>query len=579
MLRFQGALLDRGPITRMETVVIAVTSVAFAVVFCFPLVRHLTTAGVSSDWDLVLGTQWAAYWTVRQYHQFPFWNPFECGGIPLLGDPVSHFLTPWFLLTLTFGPEVGLHLEVVILCAIGWAGGYVLGRLLGMRRISAVATATAFAGSSWFFLHASEGQMFLLALAYLPWIVAGAWAASEKGKLRYAVLSGALIALSFFEGGPYPVLYEGLTLALLMVFRALVQLDPRPLTALGVAAAFAIGFPAFKCLPVLEVIASHPRPTGEGWSNLLYALGQALLSRYQDHSRPSPNGWGFWELGAYVGIFAVIAVAALRFPRRSLPWILTGVVVFQLARGWTSPNCLWVWLHRLPLFSSTRLPARLLIPFVLIIATLAGLGLDAICKGGSIAAVAISGLLVIVGGADLLLVGPPNLRYAFVQIAGPWSAPRTFVQYRLAPASKQSATIQHKEGVVNCYVYTNWPTPVKGENEAGYRGEQYMDGPGVVRLLRWTPNALRFEVDTPAPSVLVINQNYDPSWRVTSGGWSTFSKDGLLAVRVAAGKNIVVVRYVSLLAFYGLAITVLTTFGAVMFIRTERSRSAPKSAT
>jgi len=125
--------------------------------------------------------------------------------------------------------------------------------------------------------------------------------------------------------------------------------------------------------------------------------------------------------------------------------------------------------------------------------------------------------------------------------------------------------------VVNCYVFTGWPSEVKGWNQPGYRGEQYLKGPGTVRLLDWTPNALRYQVDTHNPSVLVINQNYDPAWRVISGAGPAFStEDGLLAVPVVAGKSQVALRYLSLPALYGLAITILTILSAIMLARIER---------
>src|ERR1700722_8403198 len=168
-------LLDRGKFTRTEATAVAIGSAAFALVFCYPLVSNLSIAGAFGDWDFIGASQQAAYWTVHKYHQVPFWNAYECGGMPLLGDPQSHLLTPWFLLTLMFGPVVGLHLEVIVYCAIAWAGGYVLGRVLGMRRIAAIYTATAFAGRSWFFLRAAEGQIVFVVVVYLPLILAAGW--------------------------------------------------------------------------------------------------------------------------------------------------------------------------------------------------------------------------------------------------------------------------------------------------------------------------------------------------------------------------------------------------------------------
>ncbi len=492
--------------------------------------------------------------------------------MPLLGDPNSHFLSPWFFLTILFGPVIGLHIEVIIYSAIAWAGGYVLGRVLGMRRISAICTATAFAGSSWFFLRASEGQIVIMTFVYLPWIIAAGWTGSERGKVRYAALCGALIAFSFFEGNPYLPLFEGLTLALVLVGRAAVRLSARPLIALGLAAVFATGFGAVKYVPAMQVLASHPRPTDEGFSSSVYALGEALLSRNQDHNGPFLNGWGLWESGAYVGLFASIALAALLFPRRSIPWVFAVIILFQLARGYTGENCLWVWLHRMPLFSSSRLPSRLLIPFVLMVAVLAGIGIDAVCTRGSRAALAISAFLIVIGAVDMLMVGPANLRYVLMGVVGPGPTHGEFAQYKRAPALAESSVIRDHQGVVNCYVYIPWPTDVKGWNEPGYRGEQYLLGPGTVTLARWTPNRLEYAVGAPAPSVMVVNQNYDSSWRVTSGPGQTFSHDGLLALQVPAGKSRIVLRYISIATICGMIISILTAFAAFVLIRWESRR-------
>src|ERR1700676_5214691 len=232
-------------------------------------------------------------------------------------------------------------------------------------------------------------------MAYLPWILAAGWAASQRRKLRYAALCGGLMAVSFFEGGPYPPLFGGLILALVLVSQGLVRLSVRPLLALMLAAVFAAGFGAVKCAPSIQVIQAHPHPTDQDYSNTIYALTQGLFSRNQDRNRFGVNAWGFWESGAYVGLFALIALAALRFPRSAFPWLVAGIVLFYAARGYTGEQCVWVWLHRLPGFSSTRLPSRILIPFAMTVAVLAGIGIDAICNRGSPMTLAVSLLLVI----------------------------------------------------------------------------------------------------------------------------------------------------------------------------------------
>jgi len=166
----------------------------------------------------------------------------------------------------------------------------VLSRELRMSRLAAICTATTHAGSSWFFLHEGYGQIVFLALAYLPWMLVAGWAAAtETGKVRYTILCGALIALSFFEGGPYPPLFEVLSLAIVLPMLAVMRMRLRPLIALVLIALFAGGFAAIKYAPSREFVAAHPRLTDEGGGYSLQDLSGALFSRDQDPPlRPGP---------------------------------------------------------------------------------------------------------------------------------------------------------------------------------------------------------------------------------------------------------------------------------------------------
>jgi hypothetical protein len=217
-----------------------------------------------------------------------------------------------------------------------------------------------------------------------------------------------------------------------------------------------------------------------------------------------------------------------------------------------------------------------LILLVLMVAVLAGFGLDVLCKDGKSIKIALAAMLVIIAGIDMQIVGSPNLKsiMEWVSDLGP---PRSdFRQYHRDVGTPQSAVIRHHEGAVNCYMYTgSWPTNVIGWNEPGYLGEQYMQGPGSVRLLSWTPNVMQFEVDTPAPSVLVVNQNYDQWWRVTSAATKVENLNGLIAVRVEAGQRRVVLKYISLSAYIGLAMTFLTSLCAFALAWKESRRPQP----
>ncbi len=115
---------------------------------------------------------------------------------------------------------------------------------------------------------------------------------------------------------------------------------------------------------------------------------------------------------------------------------------------------------------------------------------------------------------------------------------------------------------------------VKGENQPGYRGEQYLTGPGSVALLLWTPNALSYEVDAPADTVLVINQNYYPAWKLVGGSGEVFSDDGLLGVRLHSGRQKIRLQFIDYYFIVGIIVTLAAIFGAVVLFRREAAARA-----
>jgi hypothetical protein len=46
------------------------------------------------DWDQHLFYHHVARAIIVRYHQMPLWNPWACGGMPLLANPQSRVLTP-----------------------------------------------------------------------------------------------------------------------------------------------------------------------------------------------------------------------------------------------------------------------------------------------------------------------------------------------------------------------------------------------------------------------------------------------------------------------------------------------------
>jgi len=556
---------------------VAAGAILFGLAFSTPILAHFSAIGGHDDWDQLLDKQWVPFYTVSHFHQFPLWNPYECGGIPSLGDPQSRFLSPFFLLDLLFGPVIGLHLEIIFHLAIAWSGGYVLARVQGLSPLASTLCGSIYAGSSWLPLHLAEGHQAFLASVYLPWIVALLWLSFSERALIPAAGSGLLIALTLGEAGTYQVLQALVFVALLGLTLSVLYRSCWPIAALVIFAAFSAGFAAIKLLPDYSMMQTYPRPWDAFDDTSFRLICVALFSRVQDLLRVHSEGqWGFWEYGAYIGpLAAVLALfGAVKYPRAAAPWVIAAVAFLTLATGESARYSPWSLLHALPIFSSSRVPSRFLIPFTLAAGMLASLGSEAILKrfktwGSHVVSLTLCAMLI-----DFWLVSVPNLHYVvWGDLHNPAAVSSGFRQVQDRSNTHMLATSMAGEGSLDCDEYTAIGTPAAGFNEPTYRGEQYLLGAGSVTLSRWTPNRLEYAVDAQAPSVMVINQNYDPWWRVTSGPGQTFSQGGLLAVRVPAGKSQIVLRYISMAAIYGIIISMLTALAAFVLIRWESRRA------
>ncbi len=418
----------------------------------------------------------------------------------------------------------------------------------------------------------------MLAFVYLPWIIAALWKAVEPGGFRWSVVAGGLLGIVFLEGGPYPFAIIAVALSVLTLANMVAVRRLHPGLILAAVVVLAVGLSAAKLFPAMTLAMQHPRATSETQFNTLDAIGPALFSPNQNPGRGSPNAWGFWEIGAYIGLFLIPAVIGLLNFRRAAPWIAATLVLFWLGRG--DAGWLWPILHHAPVFASLRMPSRFLIPMVLAVGVLAGFGLQWLCDL-RVSPLGYGAALVLLAAcaANSMMVSLPLMRQLinFEQRPAPPAA--TFRQIGLGPDNnRQLIPALENHGVVHCYAYTNWPTRVAPSDGPGYRGEEYLAGSGSVSLRRWSPNLLAYRVDVPRPTVLVINQNHDSSWRLWSGRGEVFSQGDLLAVRLPAGVQDIELLYLSTPALLGLLVSAATIAIGIFMWMTPLARLSPRNS-
>ncbi|MGO9606902.1 MAG: hypothetical protein ACLQAT_26515 [Candidatus Binataceae bacterium] len=566
---------------------LTVASLGFAAIFAYPMLcqlgelgpglwgwinlppdfAHLARFPVNGDWDMFTLLRWVPYYTVAHFHQLPFWNPYKCGGMGMLGNPESAIISPFFLPYLIFGPYVGLYLEIFLHLAIAFAGGYTLARVMGLTRVAAVVCAAAFPASSWLYLHLSVGHLNFLPAAYLPWVNALFILAVERKSMLIAAMGGLVCALTFTEGN-YTFLYAGIIVAILAVFFSISKFSPRPFligTTLGI---FAIAFAAMKIIPAWEMLAVNPRPTFGPEYDDFRMMMVYIFSRNQDLYRVGASVFLFAEYGAYLSpAFAALAIAGVAGARlKAIPWLAGAVVFFLLAEGDSGPHSALMALRHLPMSHQIDLPARFIIGFSFCVGVLAALGADFLCRTRWRWGLSVAMVLAAIGLVDSWMVGPPNLRYLFHNPVVSMTPVPEFRQYFVPNPDNQTQIALANMGSVNCqgYGYCSVLSTARGVNDIGYRAEYYLLGKGSVAQIRWTPNLLTYDIDVPAPTVLVINQNYYPGWRIAEGEGSFTTEGTLLGIAIPAGHQRVTLMYRPRFLMLAFSITLIAAVAAVV---------------
>jgi len=513
-----------------------------------PQLAHFTQIpSDGADRDLFVQLRWVPYYTLTHFHQSPFWNPYKCGGMPMIGNPESSIVTPFLLLYLVFGLIPGLLLEIYLHVAIMFAGGYVLGRELGLVPLAALALAAMFPSSSWLSLHVALGHLNFLSIAYVPWVLALLLMSCRLRRCHLAMLGGLLCALTLTEGN-YGFAFAAMLVALVAVSYTITQVSIRPLMVAAAIGMFAVFFSMPKLIPTVEQLTIYPR---EVLFSYLHWQGifVALFSRSQDLGRPTVGSFFFAEYGGYIGApFALLAlIGAIGYMRKSAAWLLGAIVFVELFRGDTDPNALTMWLRHLPLAGNIGLCGRWAIPLVFCVGVLAALGAQSLCERPTPWGRRTAAILITVGVADAWLVCAPNYRY-FFQPALPAPAPSPmFRQYRSAVPVPLTSIAMAGMGSVSCgYIGYHVDAPkgsVLGYNEEGYRGEYYLLDAGNVTETLWTPNRLSYEVNASEPTSLVVNQMLYRGWHLVRGDGLIYPENGLIAVRVPSGRQEIELRF------------------------------------
>jgi hypothetical protein len=558
---------------RLEIGFLIVLGIIVSGVFYFNIINSGKNLGIQ-DWDQNFA--WTEFTRVSllNFHQFPLWNPYKCGGSVQFANPQMPVISFQTLFALLFGTVRGIKLSIFFHGVIGFIGFYILARQHKLSYVGSTLAAVIFSFSGITASFLSTGMVVFTSFAYTPYILIFFNRSIQNGK--WGIISGALFALSFYAGYHISLLL-GIYIFVYTVVTSIVNRTFAPFKALILMVVTSALLMLPKLLLSIQLIRIYPRPntylSGYSVNNFLYFLVSQKQNLFN-----AMRVEGFYnnidENSIYIGIlpcilFLIFFIKNKQGIVKNLPLVVTLLIIFWMMLGNVIHPSLFGIFQKLPIFSSFRVAQRFRFDLIIPLSLLIGLGLDngvRLFKEHKLASL-LSIICLVFIYADLTVFSSENFLSKALIIKNPESQlsrgdvffqtksssldfeiqktiqlPNEFVDSStFIPWSYEYLSIKQNQGVIECYDSLTRNGTVLGREDANYQGEFYLASPvqGVtVENVFWSPNTLIFKISNVEKAInnsLVVNQNFYPGWIVKTDNdtcaRASFYK-GLLSTRL-----------------------------------------------
>lgn len=548
---------------------------------------HPQHIGHSHDWAYFMHHATSAWLTYVKYLQVPMWDPFYCGGIPVLGNLQNNAVAPSMILPVLLGLMPGLKVAYLLFFVAGMEGTYRYARHAGIRGAGAAAAALAFCLSGRFVQIFHDGHPVFLTFLLTPW----AMLCLEKGfrSWRWTAAGGAVMTVIFLEGGAVPLPLISIFLLLWACCHAVARLADRsrssdwyrPLLTLAAMALVTLGLSAFRLLPVVDTLANNPRVWhGED----VYSLGHVFNMLFMSKGQGGYTGDG----SAFIGHISVgfLALALFMRQRHAFLVLAASLVLLDLATGSDELIGLFPALKKLPVLVNLRNPFRMTTFVALLVAIGAGSGISLLearilaarssLDGRrdwhrAVASIIVCAALAVPTASAALVVTDymrKRLNHVFTRPAA-LTMDRPF---RQSIGNRWYAHVWPAAGLGSIACFEEQAFFMSPRLRGDLPREEYLadEGAGTLERRSWSPHRIEVDATLERPTTLIVNQNAHRGWHASAG--QVTSAGGLLAVDLPAGQNEVVLTFRDPLIVLGAVISALTLLGLLGWEMRRRLR-------
>lgn len=323
---------------------------------------------------------------------FPFWNPHNYSGIPLMATLQPGIFYPPHIFYLFLPFNIVWNWMIIFHFVFAGVTVYAFLRYLKASQLSSCVGGVIFMLSG-YLLSIHSLLPHLLAVPWFPLVVMSFLKYLESKRTKYIISTGICVTMEFFAGAPEIVMITFFVIGIVALFPGVFVAEkvniPFRLKAIATVGVIFLLLSSVQLLPFYELKTWSIRHAGLNfqeattwsfaWKDFMLFFLPDLFGYFKTFERY----WGnqSWLKTMYLGIipFTFSVFFFLSKDRKRLLFIILIIVSFLLAMGKYTP--FYSLLYYIPPFNSIRYPVKFLFLFFFVISLTAGLGFDKLRSG------------------------------------------------------------------------------------------------------------------------------------------------------------------------------------------------------